>query len=47
MDWNTTEKLRKAKVEAEKEVTSSFKDHYKEDDQMLHRLIDIRWALWT
>ncbi len=60
IDWNATEKHRKAKVElealyswrherleAEKEVTFSFEDHYKLDDQMLHRLIDIRWALWT
>ena len=60
IDWNATEKHRKAKAElealyswwlerlkAEKEDTFSFEDHYKEDDQMLHRLIDIRWALWT
>jgi len=35
------------RLEAEKVDTFVFEDHYREDNQMLHRLIDIRWALWT
>jgi hypothetical protein len=58
-DWNADEKHRKVKVELEVLYSwwlnrLKIEDHcgledqqYEEDNSMLHKLIEVRWALWT
>ena len=58
-DWNADEKHRKVKVELEalyswwlnrlkiEDQCGLEEQQYEEDDRMLHKLIEVRWALWT
>ncbi|WHI45401.1 hypothetical protein [Microbulbifer sp. VAAF005] len=58
-DWNADEKHQKVKVELEalyswwlkrleiEEQCGLNEQQYEEDDRMLHKLIEVRWALWT
>ncbi|WP_101757990.1 hypothetical protein [Oceanicoccus sp. KOV_DT_Chl] len=58
-DWNADEKHRKVKVELEElyswwcrrleveDLDGLNEQQYEEDDRMLHKLIEVRWALWT
>lgn len=57
-DWNADEKHRQAKEEIEQlykwwldriktETDPQHNNQHQTDNLMLHRLIDIRWALWT
>tara|TARA_B110001454_G_scaffold157500_1_gene146811 strand:+ start:248 stop:559 length:312 start_codon:yes stop_codon:yes gene_type:complete len=58
-DWEADDKHRNAKPELQSLYTwwvqrakedpmdDLAKAQYKEDTEMLHRLIEVRWALWT
>jgi hypothetical protein len=59
IDWTGDEKHRQVKVELDElyswwltrqEIQDQYgldEQQYKEDDSMLHRLVSIRWVLWT
>lgn len=58
-DWNADDRHKKVKAELDAlyawwlerlEIKDEFgqsQQEYKKDDEMLHRLINVRWALWT
>ncbi|MGI0118292.1 hypothetical protein [Zooshikella sp. RANM57] len=58
-DWEADEKHQKAKNELEvlyswwqkrieiEDQCGLTEQQYEEDDRMLHKLIEVRWALWT
>lgn len=58
-DWSADERHQKIRIELEAlyswwlrrvEIEDQYgltEQQYEEDDRMLHKLIEVRWALWT